>query len=788
MLMLTCWLLFPLVLALVSLGCGLLLERIARVRLPGAVVPAAGLTVVVVATHFTTLSDKTAELSVPVVAGLALLGLALSPPWKRGRIDGWAAAAAVGTYAVFAAPVVLSGEATFAGYIKLDDTATWLAITDRIMDHGRDLSGLPSSSYEATLAFNLPGGYPIGAFLPLGVGHALTGEDSAWLFQPYMAFLAAMLATSLYTLVGPILRARSLRALAAFVASQSALLFAYTLWGGIKEVAAACMLGLIGVTAATAIDSDRTAGAILPLAVAGAATLAILSFGGAVWLAPLLLATLVLIARARGAHLAGRHALAFVLAGAVLTLPSLLKAKQFLSPNSSTLTSTTDLGNLIKPLDWMQFFGIWPTGDFRVAPHSIDVTHLLIGLVVAAGLLGLVLAWRRRANGFLIYMCGATVGCFLVVALGSPWIDAKALATASPIFVLAGLAAGGAVIESGRRVEGLLIVAAITGGVLWSNALAYEDVTLAPHDRFAELEDIGDRFAGEGPALMTDYEPYGVRHFLRRLDPEGASELRRRVIPLRNGRPLDKLQVADIDQFMPEGLMVYRTIVLRTSPVESRPPSPFKLVRHGRYYDVWQRPDGPSRVLEHLPLGDSLHPSAPAPCSEVLRVAREAGPHGRLAVAARGSDPIVVDLPSATRPTAWQATAGVTGAVTPTAAGSVETLVHVPVTGRYGIWVGGAFRRELDVLVDGTVVSAHRHELSHSGQYLPLGETPITAGVHRVALRYGDEDLHPGSGEPPFYLGPLVLARPGDSTVRFVRPRAARSLCDQRLDWVEALR
>ena len=774
-------------LGLLSLGCGLLLERVTGLRLPGAVVPAAGLALIVVATHFTTLSDATAELSVPLVAGLAALGLVLSAPWRRGRIDGWAAAAALGVYAAFAAPVVLSGEATFTGYIKLDDTATWLAITDRIMDHGRDLGGLPPSTYEATLKFNLPGGYPIGAFLPLGIGHTLTGEDSAWLFQPYMAFLAAMLATALYTLTGPVLRTRPLRAVAAFGASQAALLYAYVMWGGVKEIAAAGMLGLVGVTAATAIEGNGTIRAIVPLALASAATLAILSFGGALWLAPLLLATLVLSVRASGARVATRRTLAFVVAGAALALPSLLKAKQFLSPNSGTLTSASDLGNLIKPLDWLQFFGIWPTGDFRLTAHNIALTHLLIGLVVAAGLLGLVVAWRRRANGFVTYVCGATAGCFLVVAFGSPWIDAKALATASPVFVLAGLAAGGAVFESARRIEGALILAAILGGVLWSNALAYEDVTLAPRDRLAELESIGKDFAGQGPALMTDYEPYGVRHFLRRLDPEGASELRRRVVPLRNGRPLDKLQVADIDQFMLSGLMVYRTIVLRKSPVESRPPSPFKLVRPGRYYDVWQRADAPSNVVEHLPLGDSLHPSAPAPCEAVMRLAREAGRQGRLAVAVRRSDPIVVDLASATRPMDWPATQGVAGAVTPGSEGSVETLVHVPAAGRYGIWVGGAFRRELDALVDGKVVSKQRNELSHSGQYIPLGEAPIAAGVHRVALHYGGEDLRPGSGEPPFYLGPLVLARPEYSQVRLVSPRDARSLCGERLDWVEAL-
>src|SRR5207237_6956301 len=126
--------LFPLLLGLLSLVCGLFLERMTGLALPGAVVPATGLALIVVAAHFTTLSDATAELSVPLVAGLAALGLVLSPPWRRGRIDAWALAAAVGVYAAFAAPVVLSGAATFTGYIKLDDTATWLAITDRIMD------------------------------------------------------------------------------------------------------------------------------------------------------------------------------------------------------------------------------------------------------------------------------------------------------------------------------------------------------------------------------------------------------------------------------------------------------------------------------------------------------------------------------------------------------------------------------------------------------------------------------------------------------------------------------
>ena len=137
MTLLVCWVVFPLALGVLSLGCGLLLEAAAGVRLPGALLPSAGLAVIVVVVHFTTLADATAELSTPAVVALAAAGIALSVPWRRGPIDGWAVAAALGVYAVFAAPVVLSGQATFAGYIKLDDTATWLAITDHVMQHGR---------------------------------------------------------------------------------------------------------------------------------------------------------------------------------------------------------------------------------------------------------------------------------------------------------------------------------------------------------------------------------------------------------------------------------------------------------------------------------------------------------------------------------------------------------------------------------------------------------------------------------------------------------------------------
>src|SRR5439155_1496047 len=121
-----------------------------------------------------------------------------------------------------------------------------------------------------------------------------------------------------------------------------------------------------------------------------------------------------------------------------------------------------------------------------------------------------------------------------------------------------------------RVVEAGIAALAIAVGVLWSNTLQYHKVWLAPRAQLHELEAIGNRIAGQGPTLMTDYQAYGARHLLRRASPEGASELRRRFDYLTNGKTLDKGESADIDRFRLDGVLVYRTLVLLRGPAEIR--------------------------------------------------------------------------------------------------------------------------------------------------------------------------------------------------------------------------
>ncbi|HET7510307.1 MAG TPA: hypothetical protein VFJ65_08685, partial [Solirubrobacterales bacterium] len=573
--MLVAWVVYPLVLGLLCGGLGLLVDLLTGRRLPGTLVLPVGFAAMVVVGEFTTATDATAELTMPLILGLAVAGAGLSLPWRFGRPDRLAVGIAVAVFFVFGAPVIFSGDPTFAGYIKLDDTATWLAMTDRVMEHGRSIAGLEPSSYHATLEFNLAGGYPIGVFVPFGTAQKLVGGDLAWVFQPYLSFMAALLSLGLWEIFG-FVRRRPWLAFAAFIAAQPALLYGYALWGGVKEVAAAALVALGAALAPAVVRRGAQLRDVVPLGIVTAAIVGVLSPGGAAWLGPLLLVVAVLALQRFGTRGGLIRAVAFVVLLVVLTIPVLTSG--IVPPTSKPLVGSNGEGNLLGPLNPLQVPGIWPAGDFRVDPNGTVITAVLVGLGILAGLLGLWALWRRRATAALLYAT-ALITCAVIVIFGSPWAGGKALATAAPVGLSLAVAGALAVLRL-DRLTGTLLVVVVAGGVLWSNVLAYGGVDLAPYGQLHELEQIGNRFAGEGPALMTEYNPYGARHFLRKLQGEGVSELRNRPIPLAERgaggevEEVEKGYSADTDELEPAGLFQFRTLVLRRSPVRSRPPAP----------------------------------------------------------------------------------------------------------------------------------------------------------------------------------------------------------------------
>jgi hypothetical protein len=780
------WLLFPLLLAVLCLGCGLIVDRLAGRALPTTLIAPVGFTVLVLIGEMTSIDSSLAELAAPLAVAFAVAGFGLG--WKRA----WTAkrsalAAPIAVFVVYALPVVASGDPTFTGYIKLDDTATWLALTDRVAEAGRDLSNLAPSTYEATLSYNLGSGYPIGAFTPLVIGSTLLGRDPAWIFQPYMATMAALLSLCLYELTRGLIRRPALRGAIAFLAAQPALLFGYYLWGGVKEIASALLLALLAALLPSVVGAERLSWrSALPPALAAAALLAVLTAAGAIlWLLPILALGAFAVAVQKGG-LATLRRLGIIAGVALLvSLPWLLDTG-LLPKESGALSDPRELGNLIGPLSNWQAVGIWPVGDFRFHPTDTLATAVLIGVALLGVALGAGLIWKRRAVGPAALVAGTAIGAAALIAIGSPWIDGKALATCSPAILFAACLGGAYLWERGMRVEGGVLIALIALGVLWSNALGYRDALLAPYPRLVELERIGHSIAGEGPTLMTEYEPYGVRHFLRRADPEGASELRRRLVPLRSGGSLEKGETADIDQFILEGLLEYKTLVLRRSPLASRPPLPFQLTESRHFYDVWQSSGRPA-PLEHLPLGDAESPSSPPTCAEVERLAALPGTV-HLAASILPA-PTLLPMEGLNLPAEWELSEN-GQAATPNSGGTATGSFGLARGGRFEIWLGGSSRGEIAIEIDGRAVASSGPEVDHPDEYRRLGIAGLRSGRHRLTIEYRKQGvLAPGRGGEQFAIGPVVLSSgtAADSRVVFLRPDAAQSLCGRRLDWVEAL-
>lgn len=785
--LLVSWVVFPALQILIWFGCGLAAQALAGRRLPGALLAPLGYCVVVVVAGFVTADPATASWTTPAIVAIAVLGLALGDPLSRRPGWRWPALALAAVFAIYAAPIVASGQATFAGFIKLDDTATWMALTDRVMEHGRDLSGLAPSSYYETLRFNLADGYPVGVFLPLGVGQQILGTDVAWLIQPYLASLAGLLALSLWELSGWVLSSARLRTAVVVLAAQPALLFGYYLWGGIKEMAAAALIALAAALGPPLVKDASRWRDLIPLALVCGALSAVLSIAGLAWIGPMLAALAVATVLAAGWESALRRSFV-ILALIALTISPLLisglAGDRIVAPTSSPLNDPGAKGNLINPLSILHALGIWPAADFRISPQAPWLTYILCAVVASAAAYGLVVAAKRKLWAPLLYVAGALVAAAAIGLYGSPWVDGKALATSAPAAIFAALVVSAALFAAGRRAVGGSLIVVIGAGVLWSTVAAYGGVSLAPRQQMAELERIGHEISNKGPSLMTEYMPYGVRHFLRASDAEGASELRYHQIPLSGGGLLRKGLWADTDAFDPAGIR-YRTMVLRRSPEQSRPPSPYRLIDAGPYYETWELDPSLPYPIARVGTGGGPSPDAAIDCTRIQGLARQAGPKGELA-ASPALSPLFAGPGRQSRPASWP---HLGARAIPASPGSIIANFTVPRSGTYAVWMQGSVRATATLRIDGKEIGGVRHQLNNAGLYVDLGSVELDPGRHRLEIEFGGADLHPGSARAVDPIGRIALSDrdPSDSKVVRADSANAKSLCGRNWDWVEAL-
>jgi hypothetical protein len=124
----------------------------------------------------------------------------------------------------------------------------------------------------------------------------------------------------------------------------------------------------------------------------------------------------------------------------LLTLPELPRMLDFHSfetfdPNGP------GLGNLFGQISPFEVLGIWPSGDYRLAPGDGAVPALgyYLGIAFALGLLvyGTVQLWRRRETAILAGLGAAALAYAAARVAGTPYTAAKAIEIAAPLVALA---------------------------------------------------------------------------------------------------------------------------------------------------------------------------------------------------------------------------------------------------------------------------------------------------------------------------------------------------------------
>jgi hypothetical protein len=763
------------VLLLASVGCGLLVRRLAGGALSTLLVAPTGFALVVVICAFACSYGWLAEAAGPIVAVVAIVGLALELRGRAGRGErprpaawAWPALAALVAFAAVGGPVFLTGRVGWTGYTRIVDIAFQFDFAQHLADAGRTTPSSGDSSYNIVVSKLIGIGYPGGSQATLGAMATLVRTNVAWCYQAFLAVTAAMGALAIYSLLGRVTRNGLMRFVGAAVAIQPNVLYGYALEAGIKELTTASLLMIVAALFAERLPGDGARRAVLPMAVAVSAAFAAFSLGIAPWLGLLLLGVLV-VSLVRGAS-RRRFVIEswglFAIVAVVISLPGLITAAKLASVAGAAVGGVVDLGlgNLTAPVSKWSSAGVWLTGDYRFPLVHATSSHVLDVIIIVLAVIGVLAAVLRRRWTIVVLGVMTPVALYYFIEHSTAWIQFKSF-TITAAFVVALAFAGAAALQTSRRrgvsALGWLAALAVAGGVLYGNALIYHDTTLAPGARYHDLAAIAKRYAGRGPVLDPYFDEYA--EFILRdekattiVDPANFDfQVRPGVAP--PGMSFGW----DLNQLVPAYLQGFPLIVQPRSPTASRAPSNYDLIERTRYFDVWRRDRPSTTVLFHAPLSSLPHERTPALCRVLVDHARRAGPGAQVAHA-QSSVAAVANPLAGTHPVYWRALGPST--LAGYGSGTAEMNVTLPSSGRYSVWLQGSVGRPLTFYIDGKRLSSLGYEERYPNQFLLVDSDTLSAGAHTLRIVRGGGGLHPGDGNPSAEttlatIGAIVFSR-----------------------------
>ena len=360
---------------------------------------------------------------------VALLSIA-SVAYLWGRLEGGAEALRAGwpvaliALAAASLPFVVEGHFGILGTSFNPDMSQHLLAADRLADgQGGQL---------------LHQGYPLG---PHAIVVALQQGLGIGLVQGFSGLTVAVAVLAPLTALAAFAELRPLpRTAGALVVGLAYLVASYFAQGAFKET----MQALLVLAFALALRESGRGWRDLQLRFVPAALIAVgsvyvYSFPGLIWLlgaAAIWVGGEFLLGARRAAV---RPALLALLAFLVLVAPEIGRMLDFHSfetfdPNGP------GLGNLFGQLSPFEALGIWPSGDFRLAPGdgAVPAVGYYLGAAFAFVLLlyGVVRCWRQRETAILAGLAAAALAYAAARVGGTPYTAAKALEIAAPIAAL----------------------------------------------------------------------------------------------------------------------------------------------------------------------------------------------------------------------------------------------------------------------------------------------------------------------------------------------------------------
>lgn len=409
-----------------------------------------------------------------ISAVLILVLSAAALGFLRGRLDGGSEALRAGlpvavlALAAASLPFLVEGHFGILGTGFNPDMSQHLLATARLTD-GADSQLLGQ-------------GYPLG---PHALVAALDNGLGIGLVQGFggltvaVAVLAPLTALAAFAEQPPLRRAA-----AALLVALPYLVASYYAQGAFKEtIQALLVLAFVLALRESGSPEWRT----LPLRFVPAAVIAMgsvytYSFPGLIWLAGAAAIWMAVeLAWVKHASPAGRSALSLaVVVLLVGVLPELSRMLDFQRFETFDPTGP-GLGNLFGRLSPFEALGIWPSGDFRLAPGAGAAPAVVyyLGAAFATALLtyGLLSCWCHRESAIAAGLLAA-IGVYGAARLGgTSYTAAKALEVAAPLVTLAILRAvwgneGGAWRVS-RDMDGKVAKGRTRGTVLGWVAAAY---------------------------------------------------------------------------------------------------------------------------------------------------------------------------------------------------------------------------------------------------------------------------------------------------------------------------